>query len=129
MSDAESDLAENAKPTLHKTNRLLNEFRKLDGEMPIQQAQTFIYCALREDDVVNIKDVADGLGISQASASRNVNAFMKINRYRKAGHDLLQTHEDPMHRSRKIITLTAKGKLVKQSIMEIMQINDYRTAR
>ena len=40
MSDAESDLAENAKPTLHKTNRLLNEFRKLDGEMPIQQAQT-----------------------------------------------------------------------------------------
>ena len=118
-ADSETDLDTKC---LHKISSLLNEFRKLDNEMPIQQALTFIWVALREADGVNIKDVADNLGISQASASRNVNAFMKINRYRRTGHDLIETHEDPMHRSRKLCNLTHKGTLVKKTLLEIIRL-------
>ena len=113
-------MALNTYKHLQNLEKILLEFRKLDGEMPIQQAQTFIYCALQEENSPCIKDVADGLYISQASASRNVNAFMKTNRYRRAGHDLLYTHEDPINRSRKIIKLTEKGELVKKSLGAIL---------
>ena len=77
--------------------------------MPIQQALTFIWVALREADGVNIKDVADNLGISQASASRNVNAFMKINRYRRTGHDLIETHEDQCIEAESFVTSPTKA--------------------
>lgn len=117
-ADSETDVETK---TLKKIISLLNEFRKLDSEMPIQQALTLVLVALKEADGVNIKDVSDGLGISQASASRNVNAFMKLNRYRRTGHDLIETHEDPMHRSRKLCNLTHKGKLVKKTLLEIME--------
>lgn len=117
-ADSETDYETKS---LNQIIRLLNEFRKLDSEMPIQQALTLVWVVLKEADGVNIKDISDNLGISQASASRNVNAFMKLNRYRRTGHDLIETHEDPMHRSRKLCSLTQKGTLVKKTLLEIIQ--------
>lgn len=121
MADIVDNEAVAYKSALQKTTRVMNEFRKLDPEMAIQQVQTFIFCALNEPKDISVKDIADSLGFSQASASRNIASFTSWNRHRRQGHGLLDTREDPMNRSRKVITLTPKGKLVAQAITEIIE--------
>ena len=100
----------------------LEQFRALNPNMPVQQVQTFLYVCEHEDDPngVSIKDISDALGFSQASASRNVAAFSDWTRHRTEGPDLLVTKEDPMHRSHKKVTLTAKGRRLRDTIMELI---------
>lgn len=66
---------------------LLEEFRKVDPDMPLQMAATFLVVANNEG--VTMKELGDKLGISQSSCSRNVAALSKVHRLNKPGHDLL----------------------------------------
>ena len=61
MADIVDNEAVAYKSALQKTTRVMNEFRKLDPEMAIQQVQTFIFCALNEPKDISVKDIADSL--------------------------------------------------------------------
>jgi DNA-binding MarR family transcriptional regulator len=87
--------------------RVLEEFRRLDPDMPIQYALSFLTIARHEG--LSMGDLAQRLDIAQSSASRNIAALSKWHSFGKEGHDLVEAHEDPRERRRKIVRLTARG--------------------
>jgi DNA-binding MarR family transcriptional regulator len=49
------------------------------------------------------------MGVSQASVSRAIAALGELHRLGKPGYNLVETHEDPEERRRKIVFLSKKG--------------------
>lgn len=98
--------------TLLKLSNFIEEFRKLDTEMQAQTMLAFLYIARMDatDSPATVSDVAEYLGLTSASASRNVAALSEWSRHQKAGHNLVEARENPAFRSQKFIRLTAKGK-------------------
>lgn len=97
---------------LVKLQRIVEEFRKLDNEMQLQTVLAFLIIAQRSEQgaTLSIKEVGEMLGVTSASASRNVAALAEVSRHRKAGHKLVTTYENPDYRVEKFIDLTDKGK-------------------
>lgn len=93
----------------------------MDSEMQAQTMLALIYVARMDKAGTNasIKDVGEYLGITSASASRNIAALSKWSRHNKAGHDLVEAFENPMYRSQKLVRLTPKGKRVVKSLEEL----------
>lgn len=106
---------------LKKTLIAFEQFRAINPAMPVQQVQTFIFVCENQDnhDGVSIKDIAEGLGFSQASASRNVAAFTAWTRHKREGPDLLVAIEDPQNRTIKKVSLTAKGCRLRDTLLEL----------
>jgi DNA-binding MarR family transcriptional regulator len=98
--------------------RLIEAFRRLDPDMPIQYALSFLTIAQHEG--LSMGDLAQRLSIAQSSASRNIAALSKWHSFGKAGHDLVEAHEDPRERRRKIVRLTARGRHLIEVLRGIM---------
>jgi len=94
-----------------KLQRVLQEFRNLDAEMQMQTALAFLYVAERDlnDSKTTIGDVGDYLGLSSASASRNV-AVLSRSQKSNWGYELIKVEPNPERRNEKFLTMTAKGK-------------------
>ena len=107
--------------SLIKLTNVIEEFRKLDSEMQAQTMLALIYVARMEESgaPASIKEVGDYLGVTSASASRNIAVLSKWSRHNKAGHDLVEAYENPMYRSQKLIRLTPKGKRVIKTLENI----------
>lgn len=103
---------------------VLEAFRKLDPDLPIQYALSFMTIAQSEG--ISIGELADRLGIAQSSASRNVAALSKWHSFGKAGLDLVQAQEDPRERRRKIVTLTDQGRAFLEELRAIVSPTDSR---
>jgi len=105
--------------TTHNINReeviqlknLIEQFRLHDSEMQLQTVLALLNTYLREDhpDGYSVKDMANDLGLSQASASRNWMVWSKLTRQRTPGPDFITATECPTNRSRKRLALTFKG--------------------
>lgn len=110
-------------PKLKKLIRVIEEFKKLDPEMPVQTILSFLYTASlsEKDGGVAVKDIGVALGMSSAAASRNVSKLTEHGVKSQGGHGLLKTTEDPMYRVRKRIALTAKGQLVLNTLLETIE--------
>ena len=98
--------------------RVLEEFRKLDPDLPIQYALSFL--TLAENEGISMRELAERLGIAQSSASRNVAALSKWHSFGKPGLDLVQAEADPRERRRKIISLTPKGHTLIATLRDLM---------
>lgn len=103
---------------------VLEAFRTLDPDLPIQYALSFMTIAHSEG--ISIGELAERLGIAQSSASRNVAALSKWHSFGKAGLDLVQAQEDPRERRRKIVTLTDKGRAFLEDLRAIVSPPDNR---
>lgn len=106
---------------LWKFRKAIDELRKVDPEMQAQTAALLIEVAINKE--ITMKDLADRVGISQASTSRNVAALSKVHRLGKAGHDLVVATEDPAERRRKIVRLTKKGERVVAELQRVLEEN------
>ena len=104
--------------SLHKAERVLAEFRKIEPEILATQIQMFLLVAMFPGSTA--KDLCERVGISQSSGSRNIAALGKVHRYGKPGYGLVQQEEDPRERRRKLITLTPKGRVLAAEIVKIM---------
>lgn len=87
--------------------RVLEALRKLDPDMPIQYALSFL--TLAQNEGMSMGELSARLGIAQSSASRNVAALSRWHSFGKPGHDLVVAEEDPRERRRKLVRLTEKG--------------------
>jgi len=96
----------------------LAEIRRIDEQMPMQMAQALLVIAMRPG--LTMQELSEEVGLSQASCSRNVAALAKWHRLHKAGHDLVESMDDPRERRRKVMFLTPKGKRVVEGILHTL---------
>ena len=59
---------------------------------------------------LKMAEIAEELGLSQSTVSRNVAYLGDWNRHKQKGHQLVEAYEDPNERRRKLVRLTPKGK-------------------
>ncbi len=70
----------------------VEKLRVLDQEMQLQQVATYLAVAARGE--IKMRDLADLVGLSQASVSRNVAALSDWHRLRRPGLGLVEAYED-----------------------------------
>lgn len=99
--------------------KVIERFREIDGEMQAQAIAVLLKVA-KNPLPLKMAEIAEELGLSQSTISRNVAYLGDWNRRKEAGHKLLEAFEDPAERRRKLVRLTAKGKRFVKSLNEII---------
>ena len=89
--------------------KVIERFREIDGEMQAQAIAVLLKVA-KNPLPLKMSEIAEELGLSQSTISRNVAYLGDWNRRKEAGHKLVEAYEDPAERRRKLVRLTAKGK-------------------
>lgn len=105
-----------------KLEQVIEEFRKLDTEMQAQTMMALLLVA-RGDELetpLTVREVGEKLGITSASASRNISVLSKWSRHDRKGHDLVEAYENPKRRVEKFVKLTPKGKRVVATLERII---------
>ena len=95
---------------------ILQEFRKLDYEMPAQVILCFVFVA--SHNPCHSEVLCHELGLTRAAVSRNTDWLSEKHRLRKPGLGLIKKEVDESNRRRMILSLTAKGKLMLKSIRD-----------
>lgn len=96
--------------------RVVEAFRTIDVEMPIQTAATFLIIA--ENEGISQQDIKDRLGMASSTASRNVAALSERHRLGKPGYNLVVQREDLEDRRRKTHHLTPQGRAVLRQVID-----------
>jgi len=106
-----------------KLMNIIEEFRKLDTEMQAQSMLTLCIVSQGDeaDSLVTVKEIGEKLGITSASASRNVSVLSKWSRHDREGHNLVEAFENPKRRVEKFVRLTHKGKQVIKTVERCLQ--------
>lgn len=95
---------------------ILQEFRKLDYEMPAQVILCFVFVA--SHNPCHSEVLCHELGLTRAAVSRNTDWLSEKHRLRKPGLGLIKKEVDESNRRRMILSLTPKGKLMLKSIRD-----------
>lgn len=98
--------------------RIVSRFRGLDPDISFSVAHVFLLVAHAGDDGISLTDIADKAGLGLSTVSRHAAYLGKINRHHEEGLQIIQTHEDPMERRRRLATLTGKGKAFMNQLMK-----------
>ncbi|QGT78919.1 MarR family transcriptional regulator [Guyparkeria halophila] len=107
---------------------IIEEFRKIDPEMHLNTIATYLMVAIREGRTK--AEMADRLGVAQASTSRNVKVLTKAkNKFGKDGYDLVVQERDPREGRRHIVNLSQRGKMISNVLAEAaLRANPARSA-
>lgn len=116
MTNLQTKRSDRDRRALRRLLVALEEFRKIDAEMPIQQAVIFLNVAIEEG--ISLRAVAAKVGQAHSSVSRNVAALGEMHRLNKPGHNLIITREDPADRRQKNITLTHNGNRILRTLVD-----------
>ena len=96
--------------------RGLEMFASVQPDMQIQTMLAYLYTALREGS--NQKDIENLLGVSNASASRNIYYWTKEFKPGIPGKGFISQDIDPDDRRFRVVTLTPKGKTFARKMAE-----------
>ena len=83
-------------------------FTDLDPLMSINHMLTFLYIARR--GTASQQDIELELGLTGASASRNISYWTDMKFYGKPGHGFIERFEDPQDRRYKLVRLSRTGR-------------------
>lgn len=103
--------------TLNICFSIVEEFRKLDPQMPLQTAATFLIVA--SSPGIAMKELNQRLLTTQASCSRNVAALSRFRKFETPGHGLVYTEENPKSRRSKNVNLTPEGEQLAMNLAAI----------
>lgn len=104
---------------LEQATRVIEKFREIDPDMPIGVPWAFMLVAnYQGQHGISLSDLAERAGFGLSTASRYIAALSKINRHREEGFNLVVTHENPMERRQKLISLSAKGRAFLNKLLE-----------
>ena len=99
--------------------KIIEEMRKFDNQIEAQAIAVFFFVATHsKTEGIAMQTISEQLDMAQSSVSRNCYKLADVNRHKKTGIGLVQTFEDPMERRRKLVSLTAKGKRVYNTLLE-----------
>ena len=108
---------------LNKVQRVIQEIRTAQIDMPAQTILALLYIADRDQQgiPVTVADVGHYIGVSSASASRNVAMLAKTSWTGKDGAGLVYAEENPNRKIEKFIKLTPDGKALIKRIEEYIK--------
>lgn len=112
--------AEKKRKLIRKCLRVMEEFKKLDPEMPLQQMITLIEVALSTEDGITVSDLAVRVGNSQSSASRHVAILGDYGRRNTPALQVVKATVNPMDRRSQTVKLTPKGQRVIDQLVEVL---------
>jgi DNA-binding MarR family transcriptional regulator len=92
----------------------IEEFRKIDPEMPIQRIEVFLTVARSEG--ITYYEVSERVDLALSSVNRNIRDLGDMNRKGQRGYGLIETRPDPVQTKRKACWLTPKGRRVVRSL-------------
>jgi DNA-binding MarR family transcriptional regulator len=98
--------------------KVIDEFRKLDPDMQMPMAASFLLVALNEG--ISRTDVMDRLGVAGSTATRNLMGLMEQGRLGRPGHGLVDQKVNPEERRWRMHYLTPKGRLVLRSMLALL---------
>ena len=107
---------------LRQLRKALERFRQYDPEMQVQTMLAFVSLAV--DQKIPVKDLVAKASLSRSQASRQVATLGREHwrrdkdGKRKAGHDLVVAVTDPMDARQKLVTLTPRGKVLRQQLVD-----------
>jgi DNA-binding MarR family transcriptional regulator len=105
--------------TLHKLLQVMEQFRELDPEMPIQRVCYFLWVALHPDCLQ--ADVGTALGISESSRSRNKDILSDFGHGKTKPLGFVKVTEDPSTRkTTNMLSLTEKGRAMCRKIILVL---------
>jgi len=87
----------------------LEEFRKIDPEMPMHTALLFLLIA--REPGINLKRLSHLTGLGKSVVSRNITLLSE-----EYGKGLVYYREDPVDRRNKMLFVTAAGERVTQTL-------------
>lgn len=111
-------LRERTDKTIWKLLRIQELLREKDYEVPGQLVSIFYYIA--SHNPCHSQAIAEDLGISQNSVSRNTDWLSTHHRLGKPGLGLIHKKVDPSDTRMRICTLTTKGENFVKRIKEIL---------
>ena len=100
---------------------ILQEFRKLDYEMPAQVILCFVFVA--SHNPCHSEVLCHELGLTRAAVSRNTDWLSDKHRLGKPGLNLITKEADVSNRRRMILSLTDKGKIIAKDLRKILDGN------
>ena len=104
-----------------KTMNILNCFKDINCEMPLQQMETFL--AVARMGKCTVAELDRHLPQQQQAIARNVRILCAVASPTRAGFDLIQQVLDPYDSRKRQLTLTAKGELLIKNLSEALDIN------
>jgi DNA-binding MarR family transcriptional regulator len=69
---------------------------------------------------ITMNDLAERTGLAPSSVSRNVAMLGEYHRLGKPGYNLVETHEDPNERRRKVLFLNDRGRRAVKRMCEVI---------
>jgi len=104
----------------HKLLKVIELFRNHYPEMQAQCMSLFLEIAKAHPKDIPMSELAELVGISQASCSRNVALLSSYTRYRTKGPDLVKAFENPFERRSKLVKLTPRGVTLFNNLKEVI---------
>ena len=109
-------------PAIGHLLRVIDAFRILDPEMPLQCLMSFLYIA--SHDNCHKMAMEEDLEMTTATASRNTDRLSHHHRLRKPGLGLIEKYDDPTNRRRSVLRLTPRGRQFANQLREALE-RDY----
>lgn len=103
---------------LAQLERAFDVFGAMDpGTLPFHHAQVFLFIAQQES--CTYREIEQRFAITNASASRCVNALSDFAKHKKKALGLVEVFIDPAEGRRYRVRLTKKGQGIKQQILNL----------
>jgi len=103
-----------------KLLKAIDMFRHFYPEIQAQTMCIFLQIAKLHPKDLPMSELADLIGISQASCSRNVALLSSWTRYKTKGPGLVEAFENPFERRAKLVKLTSRGLKLYNDIKEVI---------
>lgn len=111
-------LCKGIKFPLQKGIKFIELLREQDERMPPLAALCFLYVALHEE--LYQTDLANLLGVTEASISRNLSLLSDAARSKQSGLGLVELFGNPIEEKQKAVRLTEKGKALRINLLEVL---------
>jgi DNA-binding MarR family transcriptional regulator len=107
------------KAKLERLLHAVDEFAKIDKDMPLQMLRALLFVCIKEG--VGPNELARQAGVSSTVMSRHLNDLGERNRYKEDGHDLVEQHISLEDRRFRTPHLTPKGIAFRNLLLRTMR--------
>lgn len=104
---------------MRRTLGVLQEFRELHPDLPVQTASLFAYVAANPG--ISMNELRTQTDTKQSTCSRSISVLSEWQEHEKPGYGLVWTEIDPRERRRKLIHLTDKGEELAATLADIVR--------